>query len=551
MAVEDETRKMYDFYHNLQVGLLGMDFMLEGLKMLLQKTCVYVPPQESIMKLSNTSSEAKILKVSTEPAFVFSHYALKMIERLKHPTQRLPVAAIARLTRRFPRFDAREGQYFDPDVALLTNRFVRTYDKEKKRSKILKEFDQNVKEIKDKLEASAGKKKTGNNRYTANAAVVRPLPGSVPKPGPPPIAGGRAPPPPRGPPAAAQGKPPSSVPGAGSAAAGKNSKYMSANLKQKKVGPPKPTTIQGAVKLKEKQLNHLHRRHSVAGPEKLYSRVVDMRPNLTRRTAFQRRNSMPVNISKMHGDEVPNWSYAESISTSLDMFYARQTIMEEFLLKEYAYVWKKVPVKTKRHKMHVALKYAWLNPRLPVEMRHLVIGQGAPTRRHSIGEPERLSRQVQVLCETRNTLLALRKRSVREKIPVRRRSFDFGEIQDGEDLINSIMGYVFEEDFQPPTLMQIRADNVKMERILMEADFKEVDIEAQLKVDRPEVDSAEVFMEYFDDSGYPYYYNSTSGETLWEAPQGWNIHVLTQYQDVHSGEWYWYNNTTGESTPMS
>jgi hypothetical protein len=561
MKVEDETRKMYDFYHNLQVALLGMDFMLEGMRQIMLKTCVYVPTKEDTLLLTDHSREDTTLKMATVPSFIYTHHTLKMIERMKHPTQRLPVSAMARLTRRFPRYDAKQGTYFDSDVALLTNRYVRTAEKEKKRNEIMKEFDTNIKEIKAEMEASAGKKKKGGNnaQYTSAALAKGPPAGGRgggrggPRGPPGPPAGGRGPPP-RGPPPLS-GSPTRGPPGgpAAQAAYGKNSKYMSFNLGQEKL-PEKPATIAAAVKLKERQLNHLHRRHSIAGPEKMYSRFQQMRPMLQRRTAFARRNSLPANIKLLRGDTVPVFSYADQISQSLDMFYSRQVVMEEFLLKEYAYVWKKVTPKMKKHKMHVALKYGWCNPRLPIEMRRLIVGQGTPERRHSIGEPERLNRQVQAMCETRNTLLALRKRAAREKIPVRRRSFDFGEIQDEEDLINSILGYVFEENFQPPTLMQIRADNVKMERIMMETEFKTVDIDAMLKLssDRgPEYGDVEVYMEYFDDGGYPYYYNSSTGATVWEAPQAWNVHLLTQYQNAHSGEWFWYNNTTGESLPMA
>ena len=52
--------------------------------------------------------------------------------------------------------------------------------------------------------------------------------------------------------------------------------------------------------------------------------------------------------------------------------------------------------------------------------------------------------------------------------------------------------------------------------------------------------------EYYDDQGFTYYYNPISGKSVWEYP-GQDAQILSQYQDEPSGNWYFYNWTTGES----
>lgn len=62
-------------------------------------------------------------------------------------------------------------------------------------------------------------------------------------------------------------------------------------------------------------------------------------------------------------------------------------------------------------------------------------------RRRTIGEPERLSKQLYLMLESRNHFVQLREQvRAKDKFLVRRRSFDIGEIKDGEDQIDETLG---------------------------------------------------------------------------------------------------------------
>jgi hypothetical protein len=161
------------------------------------------------------------------------------------------------------------------------------------------------------------------------------------------------------------------------------------------------------------------------------------------------------------------------------------------------------------------------------------------------------------MLKTRSQFLQLRERAVKAKIPVRRRSYDFGELQDAAEGLNTLLGYDFEEKRKVPTVFELKSDYLKMERLLLETSFQTVDINKYMKhadagegTAMGEGGEVEVWMEYYDTEGVPYYYNTNTGETAWEAPVGWNIHLWSQFQDAGTGAWCWYNNTTGEVAPM-
>ena len=59
------------------------------------------------------------------------------------------------------------------------------------------------------------------------------------------------------------------------------------------------------------------------------------------------------------------------------------------------------------------------------------------------------------------------------------------------------------------------------------------------------VPQADIWREYFADTGETYYYNDSTGESVWDFPDG-DSQVLSQYQD-DDGNYYWYNWTTGET----
>jgi alpha-tubulin suppressor-like RCC1 family protein len=564
MAYEDQARRLYDFYHNLQAALIGMDTMLDGIRKLLMQTSCLLPTQEETMSLrereelvtggggEGVEGKRRRRRITTEelfeicrtPSLIFSVHTLRMIERMKHHSERIPLPLIAKLGRFFPHYDPRQGEFYDSDINQLTGRYVRTPEKEKEVRRILDTCERVITGIKEEAAKKAKKKeKTGPTAEVSGVSI------SVPPPGPPappalPLAQKKPPPP------APPGKP--GVPPPSQVRPGDRSKKKGPT----KAEPETPTTVHEALRQRDSALIKLERRKSVAGPERLSSRIQKMRFQTKKRSVLLRRNSLPDRLHRLYGEERPQWSYHSEVAKSLDLFATRQIVMEEFLLKDYAFVWKKTPVAVKKHKMHQALKASWLTPRLPVEMRGLVLGQGAPERRHSIGEMERFGQHVTTMLKTRTQLLQLRAKATKAKIPVRRRSYDFGELMDAEEGLNSLLGFDFEEKRKVPTVFELKSDYLKMERLLLETNFVAVDINRFMKHAIAGTDSAgeggevEVWMEYYDGAGVAYYYNTTTGESVWEAPVGWNIHLWSQFQDPGTGAWCWYNSATGEVAPM-
>jgi hypothetical protein len=323
-----------------------------------------------------------------------------------------------------------------------------------------------------------------------------------------------------------------------------------------------PTTVHEALRQRDSALVKLERRKSIAGPEHLSLRLQQLRLQTKKRSVLQRRNSLPTSrLSLLFGEERPPWSYQSEIQSSLSLFTTRAVCLDEFLSKDYAYVWKHTSLPAKKHKMHLTLQGSWLSPRLPAEMRALVLGQGAPERRHSLGgELERFGQHVSVMLALRTQLLRLREKATKVKIPVRRRSYDWGELQDAEEGLNSLLGFEFEEGRREkaPTKFELRSDGLKMERLLLETNFKTVDINRYLLQPGQGAGEGvgegmgekEVWLEYWDEGGTAYYVNSATGESVWEAPGGWNVELWSQFQDNVTGQWCWYNNTTGEVAPM-
>ena len=104
--------------------------------------------------------------------------------------------------------------------------------------------------------------------------------------------------------------------------------------------------------------------------------------------------------------------------------------------------------------------YAWSNPRLPSELLQMV-KEGE--RRRTIGEPERLAKQLYIMLESKNLFAKFRVHvRTAEKFVSRRRSFDFGEWKDEVEQVSDTLGYEFDEPYQFQTIGQIKRDLVFM-----------------------------------------------------------------------------------------
>jgi hypothetical protein len=185
--------------------------------------------------------------------------------------------------------------------------------------------------------------------------------------------------------------------------------------------------------------------------------------------------------------------------------------------------------------------------------------------------------QVKALMQLRYSYADLKIKARKDKMPVRRRSFDFGEECDEMEGINKILNIPYEEKHKIQTTYDIKTDLVNMENSIILAQLKYGKSDEELLRDLPKVgylishdnraskstpevvssssdwrvgsDYVTIWKEYYSEDT-PYYYNDVTGESIWEYPSDPNSQVLSQYQDERDGKWYWYNYSTGESYVM-
>ena len=216
----------------------------------------------------------------------------------------------------------------------------------------------------------------------------------------------------------------------------------------------------------------LRRRHSIGDPNCMYGRIaVLMQPALKRRAMAQRRLSEPSSLQKMHPEPFPKPTYVAQIKRSLVLYHQRLKILNGFLDPKFEATWASVAKPMRLKRMQRALALAWLNPRLPREMMGMLLDG---KRRRTVGEPERLSRQLFVMFETRNAFMRLRMRSrLSDNVHQRRRSFDLGEDKDNADNITFAIGYQFEELFVVPSMYDLRMDSITMKSRIVYSGFDE------------------------------------------------------------------------------
>lgn len=572
MQIEDEVKRQYDYKYFLQGALGGMNALAWGFKKLYGSMSAKIP-------------RIKDYAISHEiyPSLTFSWASLRATQlKLKHH-RRLPIEMLCTITKDMPRYDSSEGQFYDSDVALFTNKVVRSIEVEQFRATI---------EAKQAEVAAAKQKRAemalailmaardAKNKLFETAAAVR-----------------KAPPPPPGPP------PRSAVIAAAREAYAKKQAEEEAIIKKYEDSQDLPFDVYAP-----EESIPIKRRHSISDPTDLYSRIATMRPHIFLRSYSRRRNSLPNVLRYFHPEVQPPFSTIPGVVQSLDMFWTRMIFFDEIFDRKYKRRWDILSPNKQKRKIVKSLQCSWLNPRLPSEMMQLLLhGE----RRRTVGEPERLARHLHVLFETRNNFSKLRKRAAdKDRLPVRRRSFDIGEDKDNKNGINGILGYEFEPPFKAPTSFELRKDLGLMEKKMIDSgmvntskkgsDSAEVGAKVEKKKgsranDQSEVpinameDSIEwpekaissapkatksiglskinsktglnnrvpkkmvdinrpvIWQEHFSEEGHCYYYQPDSGDSSWDMPEGENIQILNQYQD-DEGNWYWYNSVTGESS---
>lgn len=498
MKLEDESRKMYDFYYNLQSALMGMDLLLSGSRMLLGQASIVTTATAQEILLMKLKKQASKAIVTTVPSLTFSWHSFRAQQLGLHWNKRLSPMKVAHLTKFYPRYVPHEGVVSDSDVVLIYQRYVRS-----SRVEHMKRMKHKKQEEEKQVQVEASKNAT-SSVATGSLAV-------------------------------------SQIKDKGQPAQLTKGKSVAAMLMS---DVPKSQSA-------------IARRHSICDPCKLYSRLISINGTLAFRSKIHRRNSIPDRMSRLYVDDMRSApSYEEGVCSSLDMYSQRLLQLMEFVDPAFNVMWSKLPKGTKNRRMIKTLQSAILNPRLPWDARESIEAKAfhVTGRRRTIADPERLARQLKVMFDIRNSVAHLRRKArKREKLAFRRRSFDFGEWRDDECQINETLGYVLEEPFEVPTVYELRSDLLKMEKcmVLISTASANPSMSGSLPPTarvHAAVSSVELWKEYFTEEGYKYYFNDATGESKWELPIGSTIQILSPYYDENYGEWYWYNNTTGETS---
>ena len=536
MALEESLRKKYDYYYNLQGALQGMDATMHGIRALLRDMCPKIPGPSG---LEGSIEENK------------STYALS-VASIRRQQLKLPAAdrynreEFAALTRFLPQYDKAECSFFDVDVHKIMYRFVKSSRLE------------NWREILDEEEKLAVERAKNAKKEAQLERLKR--------------QGRKQPPPP----------PPMSPI---ELAAHQRRLRKEAEIKAKEEAERNRDDEYNFDPFKLRKKERIKgRRLSIGDPCEMMNRIAHTKDHIMTNAMVKRRNSLPILLEPLCPPEVPSFGFIPSSKASLNLFKERKQNVSELFDEEYEHI-RKNWSKTLRKKRSIkTLTGAVLNPRLPIETLQLLRDGG---RRRTIAEPERLERQLSVLFEVRNNL-ALSRKGCRNILgaPVRRRSFDHGEYRDEVEGITELLG-----DVDEPTKVQTMSDYLKAklrieERMknadltILQEDFDEKndnDFEefepflAKVRerdlaraagvISTPKYTSAStkkswegrakslqpvIWQEHFTEESYTYYYQEESGESLWEMPTG-NVQILSQYQDSE-GNWYWFNNTTGETS---
>lgn len=556
MAIEEATRKRFEYFYALQTAVGGMDAMVYATKALVGTESVLVPRVDR-----RTVSE------EMRPSFAFTWASVRQQQLNMHPSRRVPVAMLVDLTKNVARFDAHESLFSDPDVTTFCKRFLRDANTERfriKREAFLEEREAAKKMREERARAALMAMRFASKAAVAQAsALTRPMPPSLP---------------------------PSLHVLVAQAAAAKAEKKK----KEREVMVEQQALEDAAFDMFGKTKKpRVFRRNSIAAPEQLYHRHLVVQERMPLRSFSKRRNSLPANCKLFHPTEVPTLPYVSSIIDSLGLFYLRDTIFDQFLNSKYSKIIDSMRKSLRRRRLRDVLGSAGLNPRLPLEMTAMITDG---YRRRTVAEPERLAKQLHIMFESRNKWEDLRvKANDDEKMTFRRRSFDLGEITDEDKGITEILGYQFEDPYERPKTLDLRKDSSKMERLMSKAGFlksaaptikskdfgaflkREIDEEqdadkrrsagpsnraspnkrlsairamptdkAQGAAPQTAVVSFQVWQEHYTEEGATYYYCPATGVSTWEYPVGVGDQILNQYHDP-DGNLYWYNSVTGDS----
>jgi len=511
---------------------------------------------------------------------IFRWASVRDLQLRLHPHSRLPTDELAKLTKYIPRYDPREGQFYDSDITL----FTRIHTRDKVNDSIKRMF------YKQEADDEARLQREEDSRRLEFIKVRQQ----------------------------------------------KKDKMAVAAALRAGLPPPPPTRIELPVTVirdngiiwenddeepgldiyKKDSRPKMDRRHSIGDPSELCSRLKVMRETIAIASYAKRRNSLPApRLDPLHPTERPPLPYVQQSVKSLDLYASRFQLLQEATAVEFKRLWDSMKSSKRRNICRKLNGNSWLNPRLPLSMRDMLSND---ERRRTIAEPERLAKQLHLMFETRNGFSKLKKYQNKTFGMKRvRRSFDLGEEMDlisGD--INGKLGYTFVDGWKVSNRNDFHKESMLMQTRMAFSGFAKKDLDesdllaqwtmessheaassgapstpavgvhsddddgdaarkkrgggmARLPKVKPAAKSAAkkaiptkkiaqqqqqqqrpvIWQEYFSAEGYTYYYRPDTGESVWEAPSGSAEHlqICQQYQDDESGFWYWFNTVTGET----
>jgi len=426
MSFEEDSKKKFDYFYGLQGLTSGLDALAYGTKKIYGNASVFLP------RIKNY-----VVSNQLRPSFAFSWASVRQQQLLLHPSRRVPIPLIAELTRLVPRHDKTEGRFFDPDVFLLFSRYLRDSKTEKwRRDKA--EAEKRASEAKEKR-AEMARKILMSTKFASKAILAKVEAMSRAQHSAPSI------------------PPPPEVLAAQALAA----KIEKLQKEEEEILAAQALEDAPFDMFSKKVKVGTRRRNSISAPDKIYRRLVTVQDEMPIKLFAHRRNSLPARVRDLCAYERPTISSFASAKASTDIFDQRALLLAEYLEPKYQRIWDTMTDRVRKKRVARLLGYNWLSPRLPREMLQMLEDGN---RRRTIGEPERLSKQMSAIFQNRSGLAKARAKAFEnERMRFRRRSFDYGEEVDAKQGVTRTLGDKFEEPYHIPTLSDMRKDSALME----------------------------------------------------------------------------------------
>lgn len=458
MQYEESLTRKYTYYIQLQQGIIGIEALAYGVR----KLCGMMSPSLPRITVDGVVTD------QWRPVYAHTYNSIRAQQLHLHPQRRVQATLLAMAARFMPRAAEgkfKEGGFTDTDIMLFTDRYSKDLRSENWRRSVTQAAERKE-AMRKKIAAMALERlkvKQNATKLVMQQAEALTLKNNQKAAGPPP--------PPPGPPPRFM-----VVRASNEAKAEKKRKIKLAVRDQERL-----EDAEFSITHKGQETTWRARRHSIADPSELYKRVTSIRSTITRTNSIKRTVSLParLNTMHMHQQRVPT-ERIEQVQQSLELFHQRLRMVkrvDENIIKSRVNGAYLESAKRKSNDVYIQwsnklFQKSVLNPRLPAEM-NTILTDGY--RRRTIGEPERLARQLNVLMDTREAFSSFVESTLENfSYSRRRRSFDHGEATDRAKGIEEVLGFAY-EDFKKvsATVTALTKDSGHMEQLMVKAKFME------------------------------------------------------------------------------